>query len=302
MPEGKLTDQLVSIIIPGYNARNFIQETMQSILSQKGVNLQVIFVDDGSTDDTERALISFNDPRIRYFRQQNAGVSIARNNGLKHIEGEFVVFFDADDKMSNRFLQSRIEYLLKNSQIDFVCGNVEKFNAQGFIPGFFRGTSSKLVKEILLYDQEVVSCPSNFMFRKSFLLRNNLIFNPNLSSTADKFFLLQCALYGTGAYSDSVAPLYYRLSAGSMSNTLTQNLVNDNERFYNELQRHKLIPKDLTRRALSKGYYMLSGAFWKISVKNKAIKYAYKSFIISPHSFTDKFRHFLAFFLPKNRK
>lgn len=89
-------DGLVSVIIPTHNRRHIIGKAVQSALAQTYPNLEVVVADDGSTDDTRAVIESFG-PRVRYARQVNAGVSAARNFGMRHARGEFIAFLDSDD-------------------------------------------------------------------------------------------------------------------------------------------------------------------------------------------------------------
>ena len=86
-----------SIIIPVYNKQHFLELTLQSVLAQKFTNYEVLIIDDGSTDDSVSVVRQFNDARIKLIEQQNAGVSAARNRGIKEAVAEWVCFLDADD-------------------------------------------------------------------------------------------------------------------------------------------------------------------------------------------------------------
>jgi len=85
-----------SVVIAAYNAGRFVAEAVQSALEQEGVEKEVIVVDDGSTDDTPRALETFAG-RIRLIRQENRGVSAARNRGIREAQADWIAFLDADD-------------------------------------------------------------------------------------------------------------------------------------------------------------------------------------------------------------
>lgn len=99
---------LVSIIIPAYNQAHYLGRAIQSALAQTHSDLEVIVVDDGSTDDTAAVAQGFADPRLRYVYQVNRGLSAARNTGLRHASGDFVSFLDSDDQ----FLPHKLELLL----------------------------------------------------------------------------------------------------------------------------------------------------------------------------------------------
>ncbi len=97
------------MIIPAYNASAFIAETIRSVLDQEFDPLELIIVDDGSTDDTAAIVESFADPRITLIRQANSGVSAARNRGLAAAMGEYVVFLDADDLILPGKLRAQLD-------------------------------------------------------------------------------------------------------------------------------------------------------------------------------------------------
>lgn len=88
---------MFSVIIPAFNAEKFINNSIQSVLKQTITDFEIVIVDDGSTDCTGEIVKSIDDQRIRYIKQENAGVSVARNTGIKVSKGEFVCFLDADD-------------------------------------------------------------------------------------------------------------------------------------------------------------------------------------------------------------
>ncbi|MEQ5621901.1 MULTISPECIES: glycosyltransferase family 2 protein [Providencia] len=108
-----------SYIIPTYNRYKELKETVQSVLNQcTDIEFEVIIVDDGSTDDTLHIKDYFNDPRIKYFYQENSGVSIARNTGYKYSNGIFVIFLDSDDLVTKNQLAIFSKYIQKEPCFD----------------------------------------------------------------------------------------------------------------------------------------------------------------------------------------
>ena len=104
-------DIKVSVIVPIYNAEAFLRPAMDSILDQKLREIEVICVDDGSTDGSLKIIKEYQkqDSRIRIATQSNAGPGMARNNGLRRARGEYVIFLDADDFFKLEFLSEMYE-------------------------------------------------------------------------------------------------------------------------------------------------------------------------------------------------
>jgi len=98
----------VSVIIPAYNVEEYIEETLQSFLNQTLKDIEIIIVDDGSTDSTCKILEKYRrmDDRISILHQENKGAGIARNFGMANATGEYLYFFDGDDYCIPAFLQS----------------------------------------------------------------------------------------------------------------------------------------------------------------------------------------------------
>lgn len=88
---------MISVIMPVYNGEKFLRPSIESILNQTEKNFELIIVNDGSTDSTEEIILSYEDSRINYLKQENGGDAAARNKALAHIKGNFVTFQDADD-------------------------------------------------------------------------------------------------------------------------------------------------------------------------------------------------------------
>ena len=279
--------KLVSVIIPAYNASAFIEETVQSIFAQSYSNWEVIIVDDGSTDGTSRICRSFDDKRIRVISQMNAGVAAARNNGLNHTKGDLVVFFDADDLMTTEFLSLRVQELEKNKEIGYVGGIVETFPIE---IRSRKAAGSDPVNEILFFDASFVTVPSNYMFRKEILVDNHISFNKALSSSADRFFIIEVSKFAKGkSILDDNARLLYRHTSQSMSNKVTPGLIIDNEKFYYELKKKNLLPAGRENKFRSFYFLSLAKGFSMVRYWKRVCKYLVMSFINHPVFFTENF-------------
>lgn len=120
-------NHMVSVIIPTYNRGDRIERSIKSVLSQTYINIEVIIIDDGSTDDTRNIINKIDDERIRYFYQENAGACIARNQGIKLVNGEFIAFHDSDDVWYQDKIEKQMEIFENNPNVDLVfCKLVQK--------------------------------------------------------------------------------------------------------------------------------------------------------------------------------
>lgn len=101
----------ISIIIPTYNRKSFLIHAINSVLNQTYQNLELIIIDDGSSDKTEN-IIKKKYPKIKFYKQKNKGVSAARNKGIKMASCKWIAFLDSDDRWHPRKLENQINYLL----------------------------------------------------------------------------------------------------------------------------------------------------------------------------------------------
>jgi len=125
-----MSDNLVSIIIPCFNARKWIGECLQSCLAQTYKNVEIIVVDDGSTDESVAIISSFRSSKIKLVQQGNRGACAARNNGLRLAKGQWIQYLDADDLISENKLQEQITLLQGRENFLAICPTVIFFDEQ----------------------------------------------------------------------------------------------------------------------------------------------------------------------------
>ncbi|MCP4711182.1 MAG: glycosyltransferase family 2 protein, partial [Planctomycetes bacterium] len=119
-------DKLISVIIPTFNRANYIEEAVNSVLSQTYDAIELIIIDDGSTDNTRQLLSEYGD-ELRYYRQDNQGIAAARNRGVTHATGDYLAFLDSDDIWMKDKLQRQMAVLEQIPQISVVYGHAEQF-------------------------------------------------------------------------------------------------------------------------------------------------------------------------------
>jgi len=126
-------ESLVSIIMPVYNTGDFVEFAFISVTEQAYQDWELLVIDDGSTDKSPGIIERWarQDKRIKVFRQQNSGVSRARNTGLSNASGKFICFLDSDDWLPPNSLETRVRKFSESDLIDFVDGRVNIFPEDG---------------------------------------------------------------------------------------------------------------------------------------------------------------------------
>lgn len=142
-----------TIILPLYNKDVFVKKTIESILKQTYTSFELLIINDGSTDDSEKIVLEFDDNRIKYFKQKNQGVSIARNFGIEKSSADFIAFIDADDLWLDNHLEtlknlielypnagiyaSRYQLVYKNNTVSIPSFNGIADNYKGIVSDYF---------------------------------------------------------------------------------------------------------------------------------------------------------------------
>lgn len=121
---------MISVIIPTYNRAVTLKRAMESVLSQDYTDIELLIVDDGSTDNTKEIVDSFSDQRVRYLYQKNSGACRARNYGIEEAKGEFIAFQDSDDEWYQGKLSSQMKFL-EEQGVDMVYHIVDTIYEDG---------------------------------------------------------------------------------------------------------------------------------------------------------------------------
>ena len=193
---------LVSVIVPAYNCEQFVGECLQSILGQSYRDIELICVNDGSTDGTGSVLKKFaeRDPRIIVVEQPNKGEGAARNSGLDKAHGDFLAFFDADDIIDGQYVEKMVSAAEKHTADIAIC-SVDSYNEQtgevlpvpwGCIKDNFPSKVFSYADNPNMLFQSFQNWTWNKLFRTSFVKRHNLRFH-EIQRSADLYFVM-CAL------------------------------------------------------------------------------------------------------------
>lgn len=202
---------MISIIVTAYNVERYIKECIESVLNQTYQDIELIVVDDGSTDLTAEIVKQIRDenPLVHYIYQVNSGVSVARNTGMVHANGDFIMFVDGDDQIEPSIVATLFSKI--DDKTDIVANCCVCFNEDGgeYINQFFCDdfiTDSIESKEPLYLqlmkteaeqptNQKIftaIGVPWGKLYRTSFLKYNRLRFNSDLKRMQDNVFNMYC--------------------------------------------------------------------------------------------------------------
>lgn len=282
----------ISVIIPTYNSADYISKAVDSVLNQTHQDFEIIIIDDGSTDNTQQVIESYNDNRIIYIKQKNAGPAEARNNGLKRAKGEYVAFLDADDKWVPDKLQLQIEAFKLNPSVSMVYSKLEilnKNNETDEIHSFKNYPNNLELLKYLVFNH--IAIVPAVMIKKSYIDQVGF-FNPELYTGEDWDFWLRLASKSNFYYIDKTLVLRYRPKTSitySTDYSVTEQCHKTvMDRFFaiENLDKKILMLKN---QAYSFIYFDISSLYFYKDRKNppmdKVLKALFKSFKYHPFSF-----------------
>ncbi|MBW4576555.1 MAG: glycosyltransferase [Aphanothece sp. CMT-3BRIN-NPC111] len=206
----KSDQYFVSVIIPVYNGEKFLADAIASILKQNYYSLEIIIVDDGSTDGTAAVAAQFQ-KYIRYNYQSNQGPAAARNQGIKLARGNVIAFLDADDFWADNSLELQINCLLANPSVEIVQGLIQKIQL-----------SSSATEKHLTY-REIDSPYANVnlgsaVFRKSLFNKVGL-FNESLNFSEDADWFIRAWEQEIVKVNLKQVTMFYRIHKDSLTKT-----------------------------------------------------------------------------------
>lgn len=211
---------MVSVIIPVYNGAEFLEKCLRSVMQQTYQDIEIIVIDDGSKDNSYEICerLVKEDKRIRLFRQENAGVSAARNKGMSVAKGDYITFVDADDVLLSRGIETLLE--AAGNDADLIIGSHEEF----------RGKHTRKVvweKREYTYDSEkekisefdkLVIFPWGKLYKHAIITNNSLLFDPSLAFGEDHAFnFLYCKCAGK---IKTCSEIVYQYRMGGMASSV----------------------------------------------------------------------------------
>ncbi|HTH54664.1 MAG TPA: glycosyltransferase family 2 protein [Cyclobacteriaceae bacterium] len=279
---------LVSVVIPAYNASKYIAETIESVLGQTFKDLEIIVVDDGSTDNQFDLIFPFclRDARVKYIYHNNQGVSTSRNSGFAHASGKYIAFLDADDIWLPNNLSSKLE--------KFEKGNFGLVHSDGHLidehsemkHGLMSGNEGYLLKDILEWKRTQIPGPSSILVKREVLCSVGL-FDSGLSTSADHdFFLRVASNYAIGRV--AYPTWKYRLHENNMHKNIRL-MEKDVLYVYKKASANNLFNSKWFEKKCYATMYMILAASWAGDGSNKlrGIYFGVLALLEHPHSVVD---------------
>lgn len=214
--------ELVSVIVPVYNAEKFLKETLDSLAAQTYKDIEILLVDDGSKDSSRVICEDYaaQDKRFCYYHQDNAGAGAARNHGIDLAHGEFLMFLDSDDLFEPEFVEKMHDVITSS------CGDVAICRADKF-DTFYEPGRGKLLHSSALLDggvytpvdiaarffQVMTTCPWDKIYRTEHIEREGLRFQ-NLRYSNDTYFVLMALLTASRIAVTEDIFVHYRYGLG----------------------------------------------------------------------------------------
>lgn len=267
----------ISVIIPIYNKEPYLEMCLNSVINQTYSNLEIILINDGSTDNslTICNLFTFKDKRIQIIDQKNAGVSAARNKGINLAGGNWIYFLDADDFLELDAFESIVNEIIQDNQIDLV-----EFGTQKWKDGILVGKRVPSKKQIFtdnikfIMGNELKPFSACFhLIKKELLIENKIQFDEDLKHNEDMLFMFKIFLNSKKAL--VMDEIFYNIVFSSDSATRSEvkkiRLINNLQyidrllNYTNEKQVTNQLISDLVRIP---NYFFVSFVFYKDGLKD----------------------------------
>jgi glycosyltransferase involved in cell wall biosynthesis len=272
---------LVSVIIVNYNYGRFVGAALESVLAQTYEKLEIVVVDDGSTDDSPEILRMY-EPRVRLVRQANKGVSAARNRGIAESEGSLVAFLDSDDMWLPKKVERQVE-TFGDLAVGMVYTGLEYVDSEGrTLCSATEGTRGDVLVELaLLRGPGVPASGSSAMVRRSALETVGL-FDESLSTSADWDLWRRIACH----YKIELVrePLVQYRQHGSAMHRNVESYERDMLRAFSSMfsDPSAWAVHSMERRCYGNLYLTLAGSYWHSGKVRKSIQYLTSGLLMWP--------------------
>jgi glycosyltransferase involved in cell wall biosynthesis len=271
----------ISAVIPTYNYGRYIAEAVESALAQTMAPREVIVVDDGSTDDTEAVVRKFGD-KVRYIRQENAGVCAARNRGVAESTGEYIAFLDADDIWDPTKLEKQLAVFESDPEIGLVhCGMLEFDGETGeTIALHLEGQKGWVADELLLWERPAIVGPGGTIMVRRGVFEEVGGFDEQMKVSEDWDFCYRVARrYKVGFVAE---PMVNYRSHGAAAHRDIREMERGMGRFYEKAFANDVEVSRLRERSLGNYHRILAGSYLHAGQYGNFAKNAAKSLWYRP--------------------
>lgn len=280
----------ISVIVPIYGVEQYLPQCIDSILVQTFENFELLLIDDGSPDRSGEICDDYalKDERIRVFHQKNAGLSCARNVGIKAAEGKYISFIDSDDYVKSDYLYDLYKALPSHGR-GVVVGGFERIFPDKTLP--------YCVPEALLYPQDFYRLVTEFidkrvmyawskLFCKELIDSNGIMFVPNVSGLEDMLFVLDYCLHADYVLMKNLSNYCYRVNYSSETLSSRINSYQSEVLAYREFVKRLKLYQDyfgLADKDLDQSWQSLTIFFHKVilSLYSKSNQYPYAERVVN---------------------
>ena len=212
----------VSVIIPVYNTEKYLEECIKSIIKQTYSNIEILLIDNGSTDSSPKICDFYADKydNIKSFHIKNNGVSNARNYGIKKSIGHYISFIDSDDYIDINMIEEMIKDIEINKTDMSVCNYKLKYQNSTVESKFPQKQviSSDLAIKELYKTNSIQGFSVNKIYKREIIIKNKLSFNENVKMCEDMLFVFQYLMHCKNISIIDHVNYYYRMRMSSASN------------------------------------------------------------------------------------
>ena len=213
----------LSIIVPVYNVEKYIERCMDSVMEQNSDEIEIIIVEDGSTDHSPSICDRYQKyPNIKVIHQENRGLSAARNVGIQNAAGEYLLFLDSDDFLVAGSLSPLISGL-KKEKCDVFFGRAyridehnDKRNKTNYAVGAGHYSSREFLSQLEKYPQSITFCAQFYLCSRAFVLKNELAFEENILHE-DEIWTPDLILHAEDIYVSDLYFYYHYTREGSIT-------------------------------------------------------------------------------------
>ena len=235
-----MEEPLVSVIMPVYQAEKYIGQSIESILNQSYVNLELIIVDDCGTDRSMDIITQYMDSRIRIFHnEKNRGIAYSRNRAIMESRGKYIAIMDDDDVSMPDRLKHQVMFMENNPSIDVVGGQssiIDEENNVLSLPQQMQ-ENCKMNKVMFLFYNSFHN--SEVLVRKKFLDTYGIYYHDDMLGMEDYLFWIDCSIHGLITNINEEV-LQYRVSGQNETSRIRHEQNDERRLLYNKLRRYSL--------------------------------------------------------------